>query len=154
LEGLTKHFPVTKGLLFGRVVGAVHAVNGIDLSIGPGRTLALVGETGCGKDHNRQADSPPGDADLGRIVEYAETESIFAEPRHPYTKALFSAAPPAGRTWSIKKSFSPVRCRHHRSPKWMQLPHALKIGAICERETPALKPLLGASHPAVACHLS
>ena len=32
---------------------------------------------------------------LGRIVEYAETEALFANPRHPYTKALFAAALPA-----------------------------------------------------------
>ena len=32
---------------------------------------------------------------LGRIVEYAETESLFKEPLHPYTKALFAAALPA-----------------------------------------------------------
>jgi oligopeptide/dipeptide ABC transporter ATP-binding protein len=32
---------------------------------------------------------------LGRIVEYADTESLFKEPLHPYTKALFAAALPA-----------------------------------------------------------
>ena len=32
---------------------------------------------------------------LGRIVEYAETEALFQNPRHPYTKALFAAALPA-----------------------------------------------------------
>jgi oligopeptide/dipeptide ABC transporter ATP-binding protein len=32
---------------------------------------------------------------LGRIVEYAETEALFKEPLHPYTKALFAAALPA-----------------------------------------------------------
>ena len=48
-EGLTKHFPVTEGLLWSRVVGWVQAVDGIDFSIRQGETLALVGESGCGK---------------------------------------------------------------------------------------------------------
>jgi oligopeptide transport system ATP-binding protein len=47
-EGLIKHFPL-RGGLFGRRAGKVHALNGIDFAIWPGRTLALVGESGCGK---------------------------------------------------------------------------------------------------------
>ncbi|MCX4835748.1 dipeptide ABC transporter ATP-binding protein [Streptomyces sp. NBC_01016] len=47
-RGLTKHFPIRRGL-FGRTVGAVRAVDGVDLKVPAGRTLALVGESGCGK---------------------------------------------------------------------------------------------------------
>lgn len=48
VTGLKVHFPIRKGV-FKRTVGHVRAVDGIDLSIGRGRTLALVGESGCGK---------------------------------------------------------------------------------------------------------
>ena len=32
---------------------------------------------------------------LGKIVEYAEADKLFADPKHPYTKLLISAAKPA-----------------------------------------------------------
>ena len=48
VEGLVKHFPLRKGLL-GRVRGRLRAVDGISFRIERGETLALVGESGCGK---------------------------------------------------------------------------------------------------------
>ncbi len=45
---LRVHFPIRRGLLR-RAVGAVRAVDGLSLQLAPGRTLALVGESGCGK---------------------------------------------------------------------------------------------------------
>ncbi len=49
IEGLKKYFPVTKGVLLERTIGHVRAVDGIDFVIQPGKTFALVGESGCGK---------------------------------------------------------------------------------------------------------
>ena len=48
-EGLTKEFPITSGVLIQHQVAAVHAVQDVTLSIYPGETLGLVGESGCGK---------------------------------------------------------------------------------------------------------
>ncbi|MCU1368675.1 MAG: transporter ATP-binding protein [Ilumatobacteraceae bacterium] len=49
VRDLKVHFPITKGVFFDRVVGAVRAVDGVDLTIPDGATLGLVGESGCGK---------------------------------------------------------------------------------------------------------
>lgn len=48
VRDLKVHFPIRKGLLK-RVRGHVYAVDGVDLSLRHGQTLALVGESGCGK---------------------------------------------------------------------------------------------------------
>lgn len=48
VKGLKVHFPIQKGV-FKRTVGTVRAVDGIDLCIPSGKTVALVGESGCGK---------------------------------------------------------------------------------------------------------
>jgi oligopeptide/dipeptide ABC transporter ATP-binding protein len=49
VDRLVKHFPVTRGVILQRRVGEVQAVDDVSFSIARGETLALVGESGCGK---------------------------------------------------------------------------------------------------------
>jgi oligopeptide/dipeptide ABC transporter ATP-binding protein len=49
VSGLKKYFPVRRGVILARQVGAVQAVDGLDFAVAAGETLAVVGESGCGK---------------------------------------------------------------------------------------------------------
>jgi oligopeptide transport system ATP-binding protein len=91
---------------------------------------------------------------LGRIVEIAPVDELYAEPLHPYTEALLSAVPipdPAVRRKSIMLEGdvpSPIRppngCRFHTRCPIRRLP-------LCSTETPPLKET--AAGRWVACHL-
>lgn len=68
VTGLKKHFPITSGV-FRRTVGAVRAVEDVTLSIRKGETLALVGESGCGKSTAGRL--------LLRLIEASAGEVVF-----------------------------------------------------------------------------
>ena len=49
VAGLVKHYPMRRGLVLSRTIGQVRAVDGLSFELFRGETLALVGESGCGK---------------------------------------------------------------------------------------------------------
>ncbi len=49
VRGLQKYFPITRGVIFQRQIGAVKAVDDVSFDVIQGETLGIVGETGCGK---------------------------------------------------------------------------------------------------------
>jgi len=88
VRDLKVHFPIQRGLLR-RTVGHVRAVDGLSLDLAPGRTLALVGESGCGKTTAGkgllQLIAPTGGS-----VRYRDTElnGLSHRQMRPFRKAL------------------------------------------------------------------
>src|ERR1044072_9005151 len=55
VDNLVKHFPIRSGVFIKRTVGQVKAVDGVNLHVNKGETVALVGESGCGKSTTARA---------------------------------------------------------------------------------------------------
>jgi len=89
---------------------------------------------------------------LGRVVEYAPTEEIFAEPLHPYTQALVKAAP---RLTTQRKTIKPALTGDipnaiERPPGCHFHPRCPLVMPVCREREPRL---LQIGHRSVACHL-
>jgi peptide/nickel transport system ATP-binding protein len=84
VEGLRTWFPIRAGILQ-RVVGHVRAVDDVDLEIAPGETLALVGESGCGKTTVGRALLRLVESQAGRIAfDGVDLRSLTRSELHPY----------------------------------------------------------------------
>ncbi|NLY91979.1 MAG: dipeptide ABC transporter ATP-binding protein [Firmicutes bacterium] len=93
---------------------------------------------------------------LGRIVELADVDELFANPKHPYTEALFSAIPipdPDNQLQQIilegdvpSPSDPPSGCNFHPRCRYAQ--------EICRQEQPKLTATEGNGHHLAACHFA
>ena len=68
VTGLTRYFPVKRGVIFQKTVAHVRAVDGIDFSLPSGKTLGIVGESGCGKTTTGRMIARLDEPTAGRIV--------------------------------------------------------------------------------------
>ncbi len=84
VRNLKKHFPITKGFIFQKQVGAVKAVDDISFFVRKGETLGLVGESGCGKTTTGRVILRLMDATSGEA--FFEGRSIFALGREELRK--------------------------------------------------------------------
>ena len=88
VRDLKVHFPIRRGLLQ-RAVGAVRAVDGVSLTLAAGRTLAVVGESGCGKTTLARAVVRLQDASGGQVqFDGAELTTLPARRLRPLRRQV------------------------------------------------------------------
>ncbi|TDV47077.1 peptide/nickel transport system ATP-binding protein [Actinophytocola oryzae] len=68
INNLVKHFPIRSGVFLKRTIGQVKAVDGVSIDIHRGQTVALVGESGCGKSTTARAILRLLEPTSGRVV--------------------------------------------------------------------------------------
>ena len=104
-RGLKKHFPVKGGLLQ-RAIATVRAVDGVDLVIRRGETVALVGESGCGKTTLGRL--------LLRLIEPTEGDVLFNVPVEVFERLRTSGRDSLrddGKTKDLLRQYSMTRLR-------------------------------------------
>jgi len=104
-RGLKKHFPVKGGLLQ-RAIATVRAVDGVDLVIRRGETVALVGESGCGKTTFGRL--------LLRLIEPTEGDVLFNVPVEVFDRLRADgrgAVRDDGKTKDLLRQYSMTRLR-------------------------------------------
>ena len=84
VEDLKKHFPVTRGIVFQKQVGAVKAVDGVSFTVREGETLGVVGESGCGKSTMARC--------VMRLLDPTGGRDRLRRPRHHDTSRARSCA--------------------------------------------------------------
>ena len=87
---MVRHYPINQGIMFKKQVGTVKAVDGVSLYLDKGETLAIVGESGCGKSTTAPPADGPGKPTSGTIkINGDEITTLSRQgdagqaPRHP-----------------------------------------------------------------------